>query len=136
MPEIEIGVRYCGGCNPTYNRASLVKRLESMMPDLSFVNVQPGKSYPAVLIVSGCLVACTKVDDLSVPGERQIQIRSFSDLLPTRDRIRELLTEEETLTLDRVQIESILPHRPPCCLWTVSPPRTAPCLPQKKRREQ
>ena len=113
MPEIEIGVRYCGGCNPTYNRASLVKRLESMMPDLSFVNVQPGKSYPAVLIVSGCLVACTKVDDLSVSGERQIQIRSFSDLLPTRDRIRELLTEEETLTLDRAQIESILPHRPP-----------------------
>ena len=113
MPGIEIGVRYCGGCNPTYNRASLVKRLESMMPDLSFVNVQPGKSYPAVLIVSGCLVACTKVDDLSVPGERQIQIRSFSDLLPTRDRIRELLIEEEALTLDRAQIVSILPHRPP-----------------------
>ncbi len=113
MPDIEIGVRYCGGCNPTYNRVSLVKRLESMLPDLSFVNVQPGKPYPAVLIVNGCLVACTKVDDISVPENRQIQIRSFSDLLAARDRIRELLIEEEAATLDRAQIENILPHRPP-----------------------
>lgn len=116
MPGIEIGVRYCGGCNPTYNRATFVKRLQDMMPDLSFVSAEPGKPYPAVLIVNGCLVACTKVEDLSVPAERQVHVRRFSDLLAVRDRIRELLTEEDqedALTLDRAQIEKILPHRPP-----------------------
>ena len=111
--KADIGVRYCGGCNPTYDRVKVVKKLEKLLPELSFERAQPGKPYAAVLIVNGCFNACTSTLDIAVPRYRQINICSFSDLIPARDRIRELLTEEEARTLDRAQIEAILPHRPP-----------------------
>lgn len=113
MATHEIGVRYCGGCNPTFDRVSVVKRLQKLLPDLSFVNAEPGKPYAAVLIVNGCSNACTSTLNLAVPSYRQLNIGGFADLLPARDRLRELLTQEETQTLDRAQIEKILPHRSP-----------------------
>ena len=113
MSSAEIGVRYCGGCNPTYDRVNVVKKLQKLLPELSFVNAEPGKPYAAVIIVNGCLNACTSTLNLAVPAYRQLNICGFSDLLPTRDRIKELLTQEEAKTMDRAQIEAILPHRPP-----------------------
>ena len=113
MSALEIGVRYCGGCNPTFDRVAVVKRLQKLLPELSFVSAQPGTPYAAVLVVSGCATACTGTADLAVPADRQIPVGSFADLLPTRDRIRKLMAEEETRALTRAQIEEILPHRPP-----------------------
>ena len=113
MSDVQIGVRYCGGCNPTYDRVNVVKKLQKFFPEFSFVNAESGKPYTAVLLVNGCTNACTSTVDLAVPGYRQLNIGGFADLLPTRDRIKELTAEEEILTLDRTQIEAILPHRPP-----------------------
>lgn len=113
MSVTEIGIRYCGGCNPTYDRVNVVKKLQKLLPDLTFVNAGPGKPYAAVLIVNGCANACTSTLNLAVPTYRQINIGGFADLLPARDRIRELIADEEVRTLDRAQIEAILPHRPP-----------------------
>ena len=113
MENHEIGVRYCGGCNPMYDRVSVVRRLEKLLPELSFVPAQPGKPYTAVLIVNGCPTACASVADIAVPSDRQLMISGFSDLMPTRDRIRSLLVEEDVRTMDRGQVESVLPHRPP-----------------------
>ena len=111
--RLEIGVRYCGGCNPVYDRVSVVKRLEKLVPELSFVSAQPGTPYAAAMIVSGCPTACTNVSDLAVPADRQIRIGGFADLLPSRDRIRALLAQEEARTLDHAQVMDVLPHRPP-----------------------
>lgn len=113
MSVTEIGIRYCGGCNPTYDRVNVVKKLQKLLPDLTFVNAGPGNPYAAVLIVNGCANACTSTLNLAVPTYRQINIGGFADLLPARDRIRELIADEEVRTLDRAQIEAILPHRPP-----------------------
>ena len=38
----EIGVRYCGGCNTTYDRAAAVKQLQELLPDCSFVIAEAG----------------------------------------------------------------------------------------------
>ena len=113
MAAHEIGVRYCGGCNPAFDRVAVVKRLQKLLPELSFVNAVPGKPYAAVIIVNGCSNACTSTLNLAVPSYRQLNVGGFADLLPTRDRLRELLTQEQTRTLDRTQVEDILPHRPP-----------------------
>ena len=91
----EIGVRYCGGCSPVYDRVSAVKRLQKLLPEFSFVNAEPGKRYAAALIVNGCFNACTSTLNLAVPAYRQISICGFEDLLPARDRIKELLSQKE-----------------------------------------
>lgn len=109
----EIGIRYCGGCNPTYDRVAVVKRLRKLLPEYTFTAAQPGKSYDAVLVVSGCPTACTGTGDLAVPADRLIRIGAFADLLPARDRLQTLLKREEGVRMNRRQILSVLPHRPP-----------------------
>ena len=39
----EIGVRYCGGCNPRYDRVALVRRLEGLLPGMALVPARPGE---------------------------------------------------------------------------------------------
>lgn len=71
-----VGVKYCGGCNPRYNRTGLVKRLEEAFPTGDFPPARPGISYDALLVVCGCPVQCAGTCGLSaavtvpVVGER------------------------------------------------------------------
>lgn len=51
-----VGVRYCGGCNPRYDRVKAVKQLAEQCPDITFV---PGSGeQDLVLLVCGCSAQC------------------------------------------------------------------------------
>ena len=67
----QIGVRYCGGCNPRYDRVALVKRIGGFFPEAEFVTAQAGVKYPAVLVVCGCPSRCANVSDLAVPAGQE-----------------------------------------------------------------
>jgi hypothetical protein len=56
---LEIRLRYCGGCNPEINRASVVKRLEELI-GLSHLDVRFNKSdqFDLLLLMNGCAHAC------------------------------------------------------------------------------
>lgn len=58
------GLRYCGGCNPRYDRVAAVERLRALHPELKLVPAQPGGHYPAVLVVCGCPAQCADVSGL------------------------------------------------------------------------
>ena len=108
-----IGIRYCGGCNPRYDRVSVVKRLTGLLPEVEFTIAKPGEPYAAAVVVSGCTARCAKIDDLSVPSNRLLRIGGWDDLLPVKKQIQELIKEEEALTLTREQVMEIIPHRTP-----------------------
>ena len=55
---MRIGVKYCGGCNPFYDRKAEVEKLERNLKNISFELVQHGESYGRVLLVCGCPRAC------------------------------------------------------------------------------
>lgn len=126
MPErVEIGVRYCGGCNPRYDRVAVVKRLAALLPDCAFVTAERGKPYPAVLVVYGCPSRCTSVEGLTVPADRLIPLGGWEDLLPARDALKKALDGPQVQALDRDGVMALLPHRPPMLLVD-SAPRVAP----------
>ena len=106
--KISIGVRYCGGCNNRYDRVAVIRRLETLVPDVEFVTAQAGTPYPAALIVAGCPTDCAKRDDISVPAGRLFKIGGWEDLLPARDFIKEVCAEacakqeERSLTHEQV----------------------------------
>lgn len=57
-------VKYCGGCNPRYDRAALVKALEDRLGQtLSLAG--PGCRYDEVFVVCGCPARCADVSELS-----------------------------------------------------------------------
>ncbi len=112
----EIGVRYCGGCNPRYDRVALVRRLEGLLPGMALVPARPGAHYPAVVVVCGCPSRCANVGDLAQPAGKLVYLSGWEDLLPARERLEALARAGEGgqgRCLDHQEVLAILPHREP-----------------------
>lgn len=62
-----IGVRYCGGCNPRYDRVAAVEELARLLPGWVLVPAQPGAAYPVAVVVCGCPARCAGTAGLSAP---------------------------------------------------------------------
>ena len=72
------GVRYCGGCNPRYDRTALVGRLAERCPNVRFVRAESGREYDALLVVGGCCACCADISGLA--GRRVVRLRRAEDL--------------------------------------------------------
>lgn len=57
-----INIRYCGGCNPRYDRAEVARRLEEEFP-LNTYLVNSREDADAVVILCGCKTACVDVTE-------------------------------------------------------------------------
>ena len=56
-----IGVKYCGGCNPRYDRVQTAKKIMAMFPEFTFLINEKSCTDTAV-ILCGCSVACVAKD--------------------------------------------------------------------------
>jgi hypothetical protein len=73
---LKVGIKYCGGCNPDYDRVALVKQLESRLQGkVEFVSHE-NADLDLVLAVEGCKTACA---DLSSFDEKKIRMISQSE---------------------------------------------------------
>lgn len=53
------GVKFCGGCNPRYERGKALESLkEYFAGKVEFVNAEEGKTYDFLLIIGGCTNCC------------------------------------------------------------------------------
>lgn len=50
-------VKYCGGCNPRFDRVALVRRLEQRLGE-RLPAAQPGVYYDEIYVVCGCSARC------------------------------------------------------------------------------
>ncbi len=57
-------VKYCGGCNPRYDRTAAVKRLEARL-GTPIPPVQPGQRYDEVYVMCGCSARCADVSGIT-----------------------------------------------------------------------
>jgi transcription antitermination factor NusA-like protein len=55
---LKIGIKYCGGCNPYYDRVALVQRIESRLQGKAEFVSPDTDSVDLVLAVEGCKTAC------------------------------------------------------------------------------
>lgn len=58
----QVGVRYCGGCNPRYDRVAAARWLAEQCPQADFVPARPG--LPLTVLLCGCSAQCPRRDDL------------------------------------------------------------------------
>jgi len=55
-----VAVKFCGGCDPSYDRGEYFERIRSVARGLiDFVSLDEG-GYEAVLIISGCQTDCPR----------------------------------------------------------------------------
>ncbi|MCB2296092.1 hypothetical protein LGK95_21825 [Clostridium algoriphilum] len=94
---MKIGIKYCGGCNPTYDRTEVVSRLKKHLSEGDSVEtIKQGIIYDIVVILCGCNRACANYDNLEVIYEK-IFITSEYDsakLFETIDKIKHLQSGE------------------------------------------
>lgn len=62
---MRIGVKYCGGCNPRYDRVALVDRIKEQHREDTFEWAVPGVCYDQLLVVCGCSAQCADVAGLT-----------------------------------------------------------------------
>ena len=57
-----MALKYCGGCNPGFDRVAYVDKIKSAAgPDIEWVTLEE-EGFDAVLLVSGCETACPLTD--------------------------------------------------------------------------
>lgn len=54
-----IGIKFCGGCNPVYNRIEIVNKILENYPSIIIEYVKEDKLYEIALIINGCSRVCT-----------------------------------------------------------------------------
>lgn len=55
---MKCGVRFCGGCNPRYNRREALQEIENHFKDIDFVNAAEGVPHDLLLVIGGCSNCC------------------------------------------------------------------------------
>lgn len=67
---MKIGIKYCGGCNPRYDRGSLMSDLRATFGERHLFEVAREEGvYEALIVLGGCTSCCAKHDHLSITGE-------------------------------------------------------------------
>ena len=82
---LKVGIKYCGGCNPYYDRVALVKRIECRLKGKVAFVPAANDAVDLVLAVEGCSTACA---DLSAFDG--IKIRIITQAGDAEDFIHEI----------------------------------------------
>lgn len=91
---MEIGVKYCGGCNPNYQRRSIVTRAQSEFPHAHFSSYDPASSYDLVVVICGCMEECFTFSCTNSAHD-PVWVRSLQEY----DRLHDALCAMETVIL-------------------------------------
>lgn len=94
----KIGIKYCGGCNPNYNRVAAMERIRSCLgPEVEFVRYDC-KDAICILIIKGCDTECI---DLNGYGQTHlIMLSCWEDIQSVIAQIKNLSQQEETFYVE------------------------------------
>lgn len=76
---MNIGVKFCGGCNPHYDRTAILNKLIEIFKEDKFEYAKNNNIYDVVIVLNGCSRACS--DHSSLKGKEKIFINSEEDYI-------------------------------------------------------
>ncbi len=89
-----IGIKYCGGCNPTYERVEMIERVQFRLGDQFLFQWHGDEEVEALILVSGCQRACADQDSnqdrnsiysLTGEGDYETLIKWLTDFIEKGD---------------------------------------------------
>ncbi|MCG8484767.1 MAG: hypothetical protein MJA31_15750 [Clostridia bacterium] len=64
------GVKFCGGCNPRYERGKLLNRIKKDFENIiSFQNAVENVEYDGLLVIGGCTNCCAAYKDIKTKND-------------------------------------------------------------------
>jgi hypothetical protein len=70
-----IGLKYCGGCNPSYDRVEYVREIQGAAGDRIAWVCLDERGFSTLLLVSGCDKQCVEMAQYEETGCRIIRIK-------------------------------------------------------------
>jgi 4-hydroxybutyrate CoA-transferase len=92
MPK-RIRVKYCGGCNPRYDRTAVTKKLRADFPEAVVAETAGDGPDHFVVVVCGCSVACALHGELNGHAGKAI-MTSEKEYEPLAAAVRASLDKE------------------------------------------
>ena len=75
--KLRVGIKYCGGCNPEYDRVAIVNHIMQSLQDKIEIVRPESEDVDLILSVNGCSTACA--DLKSFEGLKIHTITSMED---------------------------------------------------------
>lgn len=91
MKRLNIGIKYCGGCNPRYNRGAFVAGL--IVKYEKKVKIEPIKEeavYDMIIIMNGCSSGCVNESVLKHKG-KFLSVASSGDFTLVYEEIDKII---------------------------------------------
>lgn len=74
------GVRFCGGCNPRYERGVAFESIkQNLQGEVEFLYAEEGVPYDVLLVIGGCTNCCASYDQF-IAKRGVIKIWHLEDL--------------------------------------------------------
>ena len=86
MIRTRIGIKYCGGCNPQYERVEMIQRVQCLVGDGFLFLRHDQEGLDGLIMVNGCFRACAMKD----PKQQEVPYHSIVEI-GDWDRLREWL---------------------------------------------
>ncbi|WP_315115027.1 hypothetical protein [uncultured Clostridium sp.] len=67
-----IGIKYCGGCNPKYNRQKILSVIKDNYRNLNIKLAEEDEVYDLVIVLCGCTSCCADHKNLKYKYEKII----------------------------------------------------------------
>lgn len=91
---MNIGIKYCGGCNSQYDRVKLIEGFKKRHPENRYYGVLDGELTQDIwIIVCGCPSACACTDGLTAKLT-MVWVRSSEELALLETEIDKLEREK------------------------------------------
>jgi len=89
---MEIGVKYCGGCNSKYDRTEFLEKIKlKCSEDIIFKHIDEKTEVDLIIVICGCNIACA--DYKSIKSKNgSVLISNENDINSIIHKINELQT--------------------------------------------
>jgi hypothetical protein len=66
---MKCGVKFCGGCNPRYQRGDAYRAIKADFPQIDFSYAEEDVPYDQLLVIGGCPACCASFEQYTVNDE-------------------------------------------------------------------
>ena len=66
---MKCGVKFCGGCNPRYERGEDFRKYKKERSNVEFYYADENERYDILLVIGGCTSCCASYEQYDVKGE-------------------------------------------------------------------
>lgn len=82
---MKIGIKFCGGCNPKYDRKALLDKIREKFTDVNFQYFIPSDKYDLIWIISGCKSQCVDIDEITENTPKYLITTDYNEDISFRD---------------------------------------------------